>query len=56
MRNPRGLRQKWLENGINTPEKADAYIKDLERRLADAKRRKQPAEVNEPPAIAGGFR
>ncbi len=48
--------QKWLENGINTPEKADAYIKDLERRLADAKRRKQPAEVSEPPAIAGGFR
>ena len=47
--------QKWLENGINTPEKADAYTKDLERRLADAKRRKQPPDSSEPPAISGDF-
>ena len=47
--------QKWLENGINTPEKADAYTKDLERRLADAKRRKQSTDATEPPAISGDF-
>ena len=47
--------QKWLENDINTPEKADAYTKDLERRLAEAKKRKRPAETAEPPAISGEF-
>jgi len=29
---------KWVKKGINTPEKADAYTKDLERRLALKKR------------------
>ena len=52
----KAILQKWLENGINTPEKADAYTKDLERRLATAKKRKQEkAEATEPPAISGSF-
>ncbi len=48
---------KWAEKEINTVEKAEAYIKDLERRLAESKRRKagQRDISGEPPAINGGF-
>lgn len=48
---------KWVEKEINTVEKAEAYIKDLERRLAESKRRKngQRDVGGEPPAIDGKF-
>lgn len=48
---------KWVEQDINTVEKADAYCLDLERRLEHAKKHRQPAMTggNEPPAISGEF-
>lgn len=52
----KSILDKWVDLGINTVEKADAYHTDLRRRIADAKRRKQQATaVNEPPAITGQF-
>lgn len=45
---------KWAELNIKTVEQAEAYCKDLERRLRKAKMQKQP-EANEPPAISGDF-
>lgn len=47
--------QKWLKQGIDTIEKAEAYSKDLERRIEAAKRQKQTAVANDPPAITGDF-
>jgi len=44
----------WEEKGIDTLEKAQAYTKDLARRLESAKKRRQP-EASEPPAISGSF-
>ena len=47
---------KWADQHITTVEQAKAYCKDLERRLQQAKRQKQPAATaNEPPAITGDF-
>ena len=48
---------RWVEKEINTVEKAEAYIKDLERRLAESKRRKGNLNdgSGEPPAISGKF-
>ena len=46
---------KWVKNEITTLEKAEAYTKDLERRLEAAKKRKQPTEQAEPPAVTGEF-
>lgn len=48
---------KWVEQGINTIEKAEAYTKDLERRLKEDKQRRasQSAEPKGPPAIIGDF-
>lgn len=47
---------KWVGLRIDTPEKADAYNRDLERRLENAKRRKPGnAEEGGPPAISGDF-
>ncbi len=49
--------KKWLKNKIDTPEKADAYTKDLERRLAEAKSSITAEKVgaDQPPAIIGDF-
>jgi len=44
----------WEEKEINTIEKAKAYNKDLERKLEQYRKQKQP-ETSEPPAITGGF-
>lgn len=51
---------KWAEMQIDTPEKADAYNKDLERRIENLKKRKPgfgtgSPEDGGPPAISGGF-
>lgn len=48
---------KWAENNIDDVEKAEAYCKDLERRLQQAKKQRQPVTSGgtEPPAIAGEF-
>mgnify|MGYP003571366294 CR=1 FL=1 len=46
---------KWAEQHIDTVEKAEAYCRDLERRLQQAKKQRQPATANEPPAITGDF-
>ena len=46
---------KWAEQHIDTVEKAEAYCSDLERRLQQAKKQRQPATTNEPPAITGDF-
>lgn len=48
---------KWIELKIDTPEKADAYNKDLERRLENAKKKRSSAndDTSEPPAIIGDF-
>lgn len=46
---------KWAENGIKTREKAEAYIKDLERRLSESKRRRNPDDAGGPPAVRGNF-
>ena len=48
---------KWVEQKIDTVEKAEAYTKDLERRLkADKQRRAgQDTEPKGPPAISGDF-
>ena len=52
----KAILDKWAELHIDTVDKADAYCKDLERRLKQAKRQKQPAAAaNEPPAITGDF-
>lgn len=51
----RAVLNKWADQGINTIEKADAYTKDLERKLAKVKRGKGIPAENEPPAIAGDF-
>ncbi len=45
---------KWADMHITTAEQAEAYCTDLERRLKQAKRQKQPT-TNEPPAITGDF-
>lgn len=44
---------KWIEKQINTPAKADAAIKDFERRRAN--RSRKAADPSEPPAISGEF-
>ena len=47
---------KWLEQGVDTVEKAEALSKDLERRISNAKKRRENKNVaNEPPAIQGDF-
>ena len=47
---------KWADIGITTVEQAQAYCKDLERRIKQARKQKQPAAAaNEPPAITGEF-
>ena len=47
---------KWADQHITTAEQAKAYCKDLERRLQQAKKQKQPAATaSEPPAITGDF-
>jgi DnaD/phage-associated family protein len=48
---------KWIELKIDTPEKADAYNKDLERRLENAKKKRGSAndDTSGPPAIIGDF-
>ena len=47
----------WAKLEINTIEKAEAYTKDLERRLNSAKKRKSASADtdNEPPAVPGEF-
>lgn len=44
----------WADKGINTVEAAEAYCKDLERKL-EAKRRKDRGDQNDPPAVPGDF-
>ena len=53
----KSILDKWADLQINTVEKAEAYKKDLRRRISEAKRRKQQqtAPTNEPPAITGQF-
>lgn len=49
---------KWVENGIDTVEKANAYAKDLERQIGEAKAFKAGAAAKaakERPAIDGDF-
>lgn len=46
--------RKWLDNGINTLEKAEAYNKDLERRIEASKARRQET-TTEPPAVTKTF-
>ena len=47
---------KWLEQGVDTVEKAEALSKDLERRISNAKKRRENKNgANEPPAIQGDF-
>lgn len=50
----KAILDKWAELHVDTVEKADAYCKDLERRIKEAKRQKQPAQ-REPTAIKGDF-
>ena len=45
---------KWIEKRIDTPEKADAVIKEFERKKA-ARNRKAAGDNNEPPAVSGDF-
>lgn len=49
--------KKWTEQKIDTVEKADAYILDLERRIEASKAKRQPVTSggSEPPAISGDF-
>ena len=47
--------KKWIENEIDTLEKAKAYTKDLERRIEQAKKKQQKETANDPPAITGKF-
>lgn len=47
---------KWVELKINTAEKAEAYTKDLERRLRVDKQRRAGQDADKaPPAITGDF-
>lgn len=48
---------RWVERKIDTVEKAEAYIKDLDRQFEEHKRRVggQRSEAGEPPAIKGKF-
>ena len=46
--------EKWIEKKIDTPEKADAVIKEFERKKA-TRNRKATGETNEPPAVSGDF-
>ena len=47
---------KWVDLGITTVEKAEAYAKDLDRQIAEAKRYKAAgAAAKERPAIDGDF-
>lgn len=59
-RNPwqylRAILNKWVDLGITTVEKAEAYAKDLDRQIAEAKRYKAAgAAAKERPAIDGDF-
>ena len=62
-RNPwqylRAILNKWVDLGITTAEKAEAYAKDLDRQIAEAKRYKAAgaaaARERERPAIDGDF-
>lgn len=59
-RNPwqylRAILNKWVDLGITTVEKAEAYAKDLDRQIAEAKRYKAAgAAARERPAIDGDF-
>ena len=47
--------KKWIDIGIDTLEKAQAYTKDLERRIEQSKRKQQKETANDPPAITGNF-
>ena len=49
--------KKWTELKIDTADKADAYILDLERRIAASKAQRQHVTSggSEPPAISGDF-
>ena len=61
-RNPwqylRAILNKWVDMGITTVEKAEAYAKDLDRQIAEAKRYKTVGAAiptKERPAIDGDF-
>ncbi len=51
----RAVLNKWVEQKIDTPEKADAYTKDLERRLKKHRSGQRDEGTTEPPAISGNF-
>lgn len=51
----RAILKKWIETGVNTPEKAQAYMKDLERRIEASRQARQQKASSEPPAITGDF-
>lgn len=53
----KSILDRWLEQQIDSVEKADAYCLDLQRRIKEAKKRKSQAAAgdNQPPAITGKF-